>query len=200
MQAAPLAGQAMAAPVIPVATPQAPIINTGPIILLLLLPTLPLLLFSVGARPPKLSGLPFSSTDLLTTGACITIAGAVVLGLAIWPEGMAALTGWVRGAGSSGGSGVGGPNGGASVVSGGIGRGMGADGMAQGVGPGVGKAQWTGPAGYGGSGHSPPGYGVLGHLGQQGHYMRQTGPYSSQEQWLKSPPAQPQQIPVQVRE
>ncbi|RSH89522.1 hypothetical protein EHS25_002072 [Saitozyma podzolica] len=74
-----------------------PTINPSPIILLLILPTLPLLLFGIGARPPNLAKLPFSPTELFLTGGCVTLAGGVVLGLAIWPEGMQALGSWMSG-------------------------------------------------------------------------------------------------------
>lgn len=85
----------------PVLSPSSliPTINPSPIILLLILPTLPLLLFGIGARPPNLAKLPFSRTELFLTGGCVTLAGGVVLGLAIWPEGMQAFGSWMSGGG-----------------------------------------------------------------------------------------------------
>lgn len=69
----------------------------GPFVLLLLLPSIPLLLFSIGARPPDTSALPFSGTEVFTTAAFVSIAGGVVLGLVVWPEMGKDLGGWVGG-------------------------------------------------------------------------------------------------------
>lgn len=67
----------------------------GPFILLLALPAIPLLLFSIGARPPDTSNLPFSTDDLWQTTAAITVAGAVVLCLGFWPGAFSGIGNWV---------------------------------------------------------------------------------------------------------
>lgn len=69
----------------------------GPIILLLLLPALPLLLFSLGARPPDTDTLPFTTGDFFVTTACLTTAGAIGLGMAYWPDGLTGLGNWIKG-------------------------------------------------------------------------------------------------------
>lgn len=73
----------------------------GPIFLLLFLPALPLLLFSLGARPPDTNTLPFTTGDFFVTTACLTTAGAIGLGMVYWPEGLAGLGNWVKGGSSS---------------------------------------------------------------------------------------------------
>ncbi|ORX41243.1 hypothetical protein BD324DRAFT_648123 [Kockovaella imperatae] len=75
-----------------------PSILPGPFILLLLLPVIPLLLFSVGARPPDTSHLPFSTDDLWQTTAFITIAGAVVLCVGLYPGAFRDVAQWITGA------------------------------------------------------------------------------------------------------
>ena len=67
----------------------------GPIVLLLLLPAIPLLLFSVGARPLDISALPFSTDDLWQTTAFVTVAGAVVLSMAVYPGLLDDMSAWV---------------------------------------------------------------------------------------------------------
>ncbi|WRT63307.1 uncharacterized protein IL334_000212 [Kwoniella shivajii] len=73
-----------------------PSLMPGPFILLFLLPAIPLLLFSVGARPPDTSHLPFSTSDAFATGAFVTIAGVVVLCLGVYPEAGGAVWTWIR--------------------------------------------------------------------------------------------------------
>jgi len=73
-----------------------PNILPGPFILLLLLPAVPLLLFSIGARPPDTHNLPFTTDDLWQTTAFITVAGAVVLAMGLYPGLLADVTGWIR--------------------------------------------------------------------------------------------------------
>lgn len=77
----------------------------GPFILLLLLPSIPLLLFSIGARPPDTSALPFSMTEVFTTAAFVSVAGGVVMGLVIWPDMGKNVGGWMAGSASGSGSG-----------------------------------------------------------------------------------------------
>jgi len=74
-----------------------PSITPGPIVLLLLLPSLPLLLFGIGARPPNMRHLPFDHSDIWTTSALVTCALAVVLGVTVWPDGLSGIMGWVQG-------------------------------------------------------------------------------------------------------
>lgn len=90
-------------PVAPaVATSSWPDILPGPFILLLLLPALPLLLFSIGARPPDTHSLPFSTDDLWQTTAFITVAGVVVLCVGLYPSLLGDVGTWVRGGGVDG--------------------------------------------------------------------------------------------------
>ncbi|WWC67203.1 uncharacterized protein I206_101110 [Kwoniella pini CBS 10737] len=63
-----------------------PSILPGPFILLIILPLIPLLLFSLGARPPNTSNLPFSNSDIFTTGAFLTITMIIVICLGVYPE------------------------------------------------------------------------------------------------------------------
>lgn len=79
----------------PVIASTFPTIIPGPFILLLAIPAIPLLLFSIGARPPDTSNLPFSTDDLWQTTALISIAGAVVLCLAFWPGAFSSIGNWV---------------------------------------------------------------------------------------------------------
>lgn len=72
-----------------------PSILPGPFILLLALPAIPLLLFSVGARPPDSSALPFSTDDVWQTTAFVTVAGAVVLCIGIYPEAFTDVGNWI---------------------------------------------------------------------------------------------------------
>jgi hypothetical protein len=67
----------------------------GPFFLLLLLPAIPLLLFSLGARPPDASGLPFLTNDLWQTTALVTIAGAVILCVGLYPGMLSGVGEWV---------------------------------------------------------------------------------------------------------
>ncbi|OCF43120.1 hypothetical protein I317_03089 [Kwoniella heveanensis CBS 569] len=73
-----------------------PSLIPGPFILLLLLPSIPLLLFSLGARPPDTSHLPFSTSDIFATGAFVTVAGIVVLCLGVYPETGQAVLEWIK--------------------------------------------------------------------------------------------------------
>ncbi|WVQ94256.1 hypothetical protein IAU59_001335 [Kwoniella sp. CBS 9459] len=73
-----------------------PSLIPGPFILLLLLPSIPLLLFSLGARPPDTSHLPFSTSDVFATGAFVTVAGIVVLCLGVYPETGQAVLEWIK--------------------------------------------------------------------------------------------------------
>lgn len=73
-----------------------PDILPGPFILLLLLPAFPLILFSIGARPPDTSALPFTTDDLWQTTAFITVAGAVVLSMGLYPGMLSDVTTWVK--------------------------------------------------------------------------------------------------------
>ena len=82
-----------------------PSLIPGPFILLLALPAIPLVLFSIGARPPDTSALPFSTDDLWQTTALLTVAGAVVLCLGFWPGAFSGISNWVV-AGTSEGTGV----------------------------------------------------------------------------------------------
>jgi len=85
-----------AVPVIePVVASSFPNLVPGPFILLLALPAIPLLLFSVGARPPDTSKLPFSTDDLWQTTAAITVASAVVLCIGFWPGAFSGVGNWV---------------------------------------------------------------------------------------------------------
>ncbi|WVW81369.1 hypothetical protein I302_103361 [Kwoniella bestiolae CBS 10118] len=63
-----------------------PSLLPGPFILLLLLPSIPLLLFSLGARPPDTSHLPFTTSDIFTTGAFVTVTMTIVICLGVSPE------------------------------------------------------------------------------------------------------------------
>ncbi|KAL7420262.1 hypothetical protein Q5752_005231 [Cryptotrichosporon argae] len=84
-------------PVAPVvALPTWPSLAPAPFILLFLLPALPLLLFSIGARPPDTSALPFSTDDMYHTMALMCAAGAVVLCLGVYPDAFGGVWGWVR--------------------------------------------------------------------------------------------------------
>lgn len=98
MQAPP----GVAVPVVPVTTASWPDIIPGPFILLLLLPALPLLLFSIGARPPDTHSLPFSTDDLWQTTAFITVAGAVVLCVGLYPGLLGDVGTWVKGGAGDG--------------------------------------------------------------------------------------------------
>ena len=80
--------------------PSYPALIPGPFILLLLLPIIPLLLFSVGARPPDTSGLPFSTDDLWQTTAFISVAGAVVLCVGLYPGAFSDVAQWVADGGT----------------------------------------------------------------------------------------------------
>ena len=82
-----------------VITSSMPSLIPGPFILLLALPAIPLLLFSIGARPPDTSNLPFSTDDLWQTTAIITIAGAVVLCLCFWPDAFSEIGQWISNGG-----------------------------------------------------------------------------------------------------
>ncbi|WVQ82581.1 hypothetical protein IAT38_004711 [Cryptococcus sp. DSM 104549] len=73
-----------------------PSVLPGPFILLILLPAIPLLLFSLGARPPGTSALPFSTNDLFATTALVTMAGGAVLLLGVWPDAGGQIWGWIR--------------------------------------------------------------------------------------------------------
>ncbi|WVR03170.1 hypothetical protein IAU60_000161 [Kwoniella sp. DSM 27419] len=73
-----------------------PSLIPGPFILLLLLPSIPLILFSLGARPPDTSHLPFSTTDVFATGAFVTVAGTVVLCFWVYPEAGGMVWSWIR--------------------------------------------------------------------------------------------------------
>ncbi len=80
-----------------VTTSSFPTLIPGPFILLLALPAVPLLLFSIGARPPDTSNLPFSTDDLWQTTAFITVSGAVVLCLGLWPGALGEVGSWITG-------------------------------------------------------------------------------------------------------
>lgn len=88
-----------------------PTILPGPIILLVLLPAIPLLLFSLGARPPDTSALPFgfgefaTNNDLLVTTTLVCLAGGTVLFLGVYPEVGGRVWGWIRDGGEGGGGG-----------------------------------------------------------------------------------------------
>ncbi|WWC57707.1 uncharacterized protein I303_100241 [Kwoniella dejecticola CBS 10117] len=73
-----------------------PSILPGPFILLLLLPSIPLLLFSLGARPPDTSHLPFSTSDVFTTGAFVTVTMTIVICLGVYPEAGGAVWEFIR--------------------------------------------------------------------------------------------------------
>ncbi|WVQ64403.1 uncharacterized protein L199_002569 [Kwoniella botswanensis] len=73
-----------------------PSILPGPFILLLLLPAIPLLLFSLGARPPDTSHLPFTTSDVFTTGAFVTVTMTIVICLGVYPEAGGAVWAWIR--------------------------------------------------------------------------------------------------------
>lgn len=95
-------------PPLPAASPPTPTptIHPGPIILLALLPAIPLLLFSLGARPPDTSALllfPLTTNDLLVTTSLVCLAGGSVLLGGVYPE----VGGWVWGWVKDGGEGVG---------------------------------------------------------------------------------------------
>ena len=88
---------------VPVAVTSAyPSLLPGPFILFLLLPAIPLLLFSVGARPPDSSHLPFSTDDIWQTTAFVTVAGAVVLCVGLYPGALKDVGNWVADGGGSG--------------------------------------------------------------------------------------------------
>ena len=92
MQAVPGMAAAPAAP----AVIGWPSILPGPFILLLLLPAFPLILFSIGARPPDTSALPFTTDDLWQTTAFITVAGAVVLSMGLYPGILSDASAWIK--------------------------------------------------------------------------------------------------------
>jgi len=73
-----------------------PNILPGPFILLLLLPAIPLVLFSFGARPPDTNNLPFTTDDLWQTTAFVTVAGSVVLAMGVYPGLLGDITGWIK--------------------------------------------------------------------------------------------------------
>ncbi|KAK6904800.1 hypothetical protein I203_105618 [Kwoniella mangroviensis CBS 8507] len=73
-----------------------PSIIPGPFILLILLPAIPLLLFSLGARPPDTSHLPFTTSDIFTTGAFVTVTMTIVICLGVYPEAGGAVWAWIR--------------------------------------------------------------------------------------------------------
>lgn len=85
------------APLPPVVMSSYSTLIPGPFILLLLLRSIPLLLFSIGARPPDTSALPFSMTEVFTTAAFVSIAGGVVIGLVVWPDMGKNIGNWVSG-------------------------------------------------------------------------------------------------------
>lgn len=93
----------------------------GPFILLLFVPAIPLLLFSIGARPPDTNHLPFFTSDLWHTTAMITVAGMVVLCVGVYPGAFQELGEWVVGGARDLGGGRNVPVGGRGV-SGGLGR------------------------------------------------------------------------------
>ncbi|KIR42198.1 hypothetical protein I307_00672 [Cryptococcus deuterogattii 99/473] len=96
--------QATAAPSFP--SPSPTTILPGPIILLVLLPAIPLFLFSLGARPPDTSALPFSTNDLFVTITLICLAGGTVLFLGVYPEVGGRVWGWIKDGGGGDGDGV----------------------------------------------------------------------------------------------
>ncbi|WVO16050.1 hypothetical protein L204_103715 [Cryptococcus depauperatus] len=73
-----------------------PTLLPGPFILLVLLPAIPLLLFSIGARPPDTSALPFSTNDLFVTTSLICFAFGAVLMLGVYPDVGGRLWLWIR--------------------------------------------------------------------------------------------------------
>ncbi|WWC97470.1 hypothetical protein V866_004350 [Kwoniella sp. B9012] len=94
---APPAIPSIAAPTItPGPYAPTPSILPGPFILLLLLPAIPLLLFSLGARPPDTSHLPFTTSDVFTTGAFVTVTMTIVICLGVYPEAGGAVWAWIR--------------------------------------------------------------------------------------------------------
>ncbi|KAK4686113.1 hypothetical protein P7C73_g4016, partial [Tremellales sp. Uapishka_1] len=74
----------------------------GPFILLFLLPIIPLLLFSIGARPPDGTNLPFSTDDIFQMTAFITVAGAVVLCVGVYPGAFGSVATWIKQGGTGG--------------------------------------------------------------------------------------------------
>ncbi|KAE8541188.1 hypothetical protein D1P53_002545 [Cryptococcus gattii VGV] len=91
-------------PFMSTSTPPSPTtILPGPIILLILLPAIPLFLFSLGARPPDTSALPFSTNDLFVTTTLICLAGGTVLFLGVYPEVGGRVWGWIKDGGGGGG-------------------------------------------------------------------------------------------------
>lgn len=88
-------------------TPPSPTtIRPGPIILLVLLPAIPLFLFSLGVRPPDTSALPFLTNDLFVTTTLICLPGCTVLFLGVYPEVGGRVWGWIKDGGDGGGDGV----------------------------------------------------------------------------------------------
>ncbi|WVQ72352.1 hypothetical protein IAR50_001903 [Cryptococcus sp. DSM 104548] len=73
-----------------------PTLLPGPFILFILLPTIPLLLFSLGARPPNTSSLPFSTNELFVTTTMICLATGAVLLLGVYPDVGGQIWGWIR--------------------------------------------------------------------------------------------------------
>lgn len=63
--------------------------------MLLILPTIPLLLFSAGARPPDTSSLPFSTNDIFQTSALMSVAGAVILCVGVYPGVFEGVKDWI---------------------------------------------------------------------------------------------------------
>ncbi|WWD22766.1 hypothetical protein CI109_107259 [Kwoniella shandongensis] len=76
-----------------------PTLLPGPFIILILLPAIPLLLFSLGARPPDTSNLPFAANDMWLTMGFVTIAGIVVLCLGVYPEVGGTVWDWIKAGG-----------------------------------------------------------------------------------------------------
>ncbi|ODO00251.1 hypothetical protein I350_06880 [Cryptococcus amylolentus CBS 6273] len=73
-----------------------PTLLPGSFILLILLPVIPLLLFSLGARPPNTSSLPFSTNELFVTTTMICLATGAVLLLGVYPDVGGQIWGWIR--------------------------------------------------------------------------------------------------------
>lgn len=84
----------------PIDTSWLPVIP-GPFILLLFLPLFPLVLLSIGARPPKTDSLPFSTDEIWQTAALVTAAGSVALCTIFYPGAAGEILHWVKGDGSS---------------------------------------------------------------------------------------------------
>lgn len=68
----------------------------GPFILLLLIPLLPLTLFSLGARPPGVSSLPFLTDELWRTTALLGLAVIVGLFVGVYPDSLQSMVTWVK--------------------------------------------------------------------------------------------------------